>query len=459
MNTGEIVVAPEISSLWAIGNIDNNAGVIIDRLDDTYAKAEAMLERLVGPDGETGFLGAMSTAIEEAPVSLVVAPVVDTSVLLETSGLTLPAYTGILSDFPDDVYPVPTMEVLPAIDTSDLGAIPEPAEADATFVWAATTPSTVIYDAILARMLTDLQAGATGLDPIVEQAIFDRARARQQVARDAAYQKLNNDISGRGFTLPPGALLSALTDFDAEGVRQDAEINNNIIVTQGDLAQKNSQFMMQQATALEQIIRQSTNESDKNALEAAKSKATLLVQDYAERVRAYVAVWEGKKARVQAQAEALKGVIEGNKGLVEIFKAQYDALKTRVEATASRNKGVIDAYIGEVQGFSEAEKAIGVRNSSQVSVIQAKIAAADLELRAAITNAGNLIAGYSSEMSLRERVAADMTHVATQVVASMLGAVNMGMHHGYSSTESSSKQVSNSATLTESHSYEHDPLA
>jgi hypothetical protein len=461
-NSGTYVSAPEIESVWAINTplTANTAELIYNRFNDTIAQAEAMMDRLVGPNGDSGYLGAMSEVIQSAPQVTITAPFVDTSLALYSTGNTVPVFDGSgMGTFPTETYTEPTMAAHPVIDLSDLDGTEAPVDINPTYTWTPVAGDSAVYDAVLVRMLADLQAGATGLDPVVEQAIYDRARARQQTAKDTAYQKLNNDISGRGFTLPPGALLSALTDFSAEGFRQDTEINNGIIVSQGDLAQKNSQFMIQQSVALEGLIRQTAMEQDKINLEYLKSKATLLVQDYAERVRAYVAIWEGKKAKVQAQVEALKGVIEGNKGLVDVFKAQYDSLKTRIEAVAAQNKGVTDVYMGRVQAFSEAERAVGIQNQSGIAVLGAKIQAADLELRALIAEAGNSISGYTAEMSVRERVAADMTHVAAQTIASMLSAVSASANLGYTGSTSESKSVSNSASISESHSYEHDPLA
>jgi hypothetical protein len=458
-NIGEIVSAPVIASPFSIGTPDNPWTMVSARFDASLGKAEEMLVRLVGDDGESGYLGDMNSVIQDAPQVSITAPLIDTSITLGTTGLSLPTFDpDNIQDFPTDTYEAPTLAAVPTIDTSDLDGVDLPTMVDPSFTWAADTVPTTVYDAIIARMLADLQGGATGLDPVVEQAIHDRARNRQQVNRDAAYQKLNNDIAGRGFTLPPGALLSALTDFATEGVRMDAEINNGIITTQGDLAQKNSQFMFTQAVALEQLIRQTASETDKTRLEYLRSKATLLVQEYAERVRAYVAIWEGKKAKVQAQAESLRGVIESNRGLIDIFKAQWDALKTRVDAVAASNKGFTDVYLGEVQGYSEAERAMAMRNSSAVDAIKAKVDAAELEVKAAIAEAEQTVQGYTSEMSLRERVTSDMAHVAAQTIASMMSAVNASASLGYSGSSSESKNVSNSASITESHSYEHDPL-
>jgi hypothetical protein len=461
-NTGTYVVAPVISSPWPI-DTPLSAGtfdIITERFDATLAKADDMYTLLVGPDGHSGYLGDMETAISSAPAVSILAPYVDTSFSLVTSGASVPVFdAGTLKSYPTASYTAPTMTDLPAIDTGDLTGIPLPDTVSADFAWSAGSIPTSLFDAIMARMLTDLTSGATGLNPAVEAAIFDRARVKQQVSRDAAYAKLNADISSRGFSLPPGALVSALVDFSAEGIRQDADINNNIIATQGELAQKNSQFMMQQAVTLEKLIRDSVSETDKAALDFAKSRSDALVRNYAEQVRSYIAVWEGKKARIQAQAEALKGVIEGNRGLIDIFKAQWDSYKTNVEAIASANKGVTDAFLGQVQGFAENERAITSKNVSGTEIIKSRVMAAELELKAAIAQAEHLVAGYTAEMSLKEKVSADMTHVTSQVCASMLSAVSASASLGYSGSSSESKSVSNSASISESHSYEHDPLS
>jgi hypothetical protein len=434
--------------------------MIVSRFDNTLAKSEEMLELLVGPDGKTGYLADMNSAISSAPQVSVVAPIVDTSMVLGATGLSVPVFNQ--SNFlpiPSDSYTMGPIAALPSIDTSDFTAIPEPSAVTIDTSWSATPIPDTVYNAIISRILIDLQSGATGLAPAVEQAIYDRARTRQQADRDAKYQQLNNTMLGRHFQFPSGAMASALTDYYAESIRMDADINNNIVVSQGELAQKNSQFMMQIAVELEKLIRQTASESDNRSLEHVKSKATLLIQDYAERVRAYVAMWEGKKARVQAQAESLKGVIEGNKGQVEIFKAQYEALKTNVEAVSASNKAHTDVYLGEIQGFSEAEKAMAARNSSGVEVIKAKVLAAELEVRAATAEAEQTVRGYASEMGLREQVASDMAKIAAQVAASMISAVNANVSMGDSVNRSSSVSASQGSSISESHNYEHDPTS
>lgn len=90
-------------------------------------------------------------------------------------------------------------------------------------------------------------AGGTGLSPAVEAAIYERARTRQQVDRLAEYDRINNAAADMQFAYPSGVLISALAGFSIGANRMDADIENTIIVSQGELAQKNVQNAMTQA--------------------------------------------------------------------------------------------------------------------------------------------------------------------------------------------------------------------
>lgn len=430
------------------------------RFDETLEKADDMMTLLVGADGAGGYLGDLNAVITSAPVTSVVAPVVDTSYVLATSGQEVPVFDrSDLAEFPElATYPDPTILPLPDVET-EFTDIDEPADISPALSFTEIDADTDVYDPLLVRMLEYLQAGSTGIDTVAEQAIYDRAQTRQQATRLAEWNKINDLNTAMQFALPSGVLTSALTDFGIGATRQDADINNQIIITQTELEQKNNQFIVQQAILLEQLIRQTAGEQSARAIDAAKASVTALIQDFSERVKRYMSIWEGRKTKVQAQVEALKGVIEANKGAVDVFKAQYDAMKVRAEAITAQNKGLTDTYLGEVQGFGEAEKAVSSRNESAVKLIEAKVAAADLELRAAIANANSLLTGYQYEGSLRERVTSDMAQIAAQSVASMMSAVNASASWGYNASESSSTSFSMGTSLNESHLYEHDPSA
>lgn len=433
--------------------------MVSERFDLTMQYSEEMLERLVGPDGESGYLGELNETIQAAPVIDIPAPEVDASIVLVTSGLTPPSFDDTdLAEFPDETYAAPVLEVLPVIDSTGIDGVVIPDAPNAALNWSSTLYSSAILQDILDRLSEDLQNGATGLEAVVEEAIYDRARARQQVDRLAEYNRINDTVAQLQHQMPSGVLLSALTDYGIGADRQDADIENQIIVTQAELAQKNAQFVLQQSLVLEQLIRGTYASNEDRALDYRKAQVDVLIKDYAERVRAYVSTLEGEKAKIQAQVEVLKGVIEGNRAAVDLYKEQYAALAVRVGAVASQNESMVKVFQGEVQGYSETERAIAAQNESATKVLIARVQAAELDLKAAVADAEQTVAAYSAEMSLRERVATAMANIASQSVASWASAVNTSAGLSYQASESKSEQFQQSKSINVQHQYEHAPV-
>lgn len=427
------------------------------RFEATLANSEAMLELLTG-DG--GYLDQMAEAVGDAPDVSMVSPNVDTSLTLVDSGLTPPSFDrDDLGDFPEETYLLEPLDPLPDIDTTGIDAIARPTPlADASLSWSAAAYSSSVYTALLSRILNDLITGETGIDPVAEQAIYDRARTRQQADRQSEYEAINNTWIGKQFMLPSGSLVSALTDFGIAANRQDADIENNIIATQADLAQKNSQFIIQQAAAIDGMLRQFHSDNENRELDFEKNRVDLLVREYAERVRGFVAEVEGEKARIQALVEVLRGTIESNRAKVETYKEQYAALAVRVGAVAAKNESLVKVYQGEVAGYSEAERAVAEKNESLVKRLTAQIAGADLDLRASIAQVEAAVSAYGAETSVKERIATAMANIAAQSVASWASAVNASAGLSYSGSESISESREQRKSISHSHSYEHDPV-
>lgn len=454
---GEIVT---ISSSGTYPSVNAPWDIVNTRFEDTLARADEMLDLLVGTDGSSGYLGAMNSAIASAPSVSVPVPDVDTNISLVSSVGGPPVFDGgDMAAFPSDTYAAPILATVPTVDASGLLGAAEPVDIDPTMSWAESAYSSDIYADLLARILSDLQYGATGLDATVEQAIYDRAKARQQADRLAEYNRINNTASELQFQFPSGVLLAGLADYSIGANRQDADIENQIIVAQGDLAQKNSQFIIQQAVTLEQLFRQSWSDSNARAADMEKARVDVLIRGFAERWRGFIAKIEGQKAYIEAQVENLRGVIESNKSKVEIFREQYQALSTRIGAVAAQNKAITDVYSAEVQGYAEEQRGIASINDSRIEALKAKVAYADVVVRAAAAEAEQTISGYSSEQALKEKLANDMASIAAQSVASWASAVNASASLGYSGSEGKSESWTHGDHLSESHSYEHDPEA
>ena len=178
--------------------------LVRSRFDNTLGKAEEVYTLLFGAEGDGGMLGEMREAIASAPSSLVTAPTVDTSLTLSTSSQTLPTFDATaLQDFPNETYDDPTIATLPSVST-DFTGITAPSDLAFSMSWAEQSLPTVLYSALQTRLMNDLQSGATGLDPIVEAAIYERARTRQQADRLAEWDRINETAGNLQFALPSG---------------------------------------------------------------------------------------------------------------------------------------------------------------------------------------------------------------------------------------------------------------
>jgi hypothetical protein len=104
-------------------------------------------------------------------------------------------------------------------------------------------------DQIMAELMGELAEGGSGLDEDVEQAIYDRAQARQDITNERTYDEALSFFASRGWVVPPGALDAKLTEAKTEQTRADAELSKDVMIKQAELAQQNQHFIIQSALA------------------------------------------------------------------------------------------------------------------------------------------------------------------------------------------------------------------
>jgi len=146
---------------------------------------------------------------------------------------------------------------------------------DGPIEWTEVSPDNSVFPTLLARLLTDLADGATGVSAAVEQAYIDRAQARQDIIDDKQEQEALEFFSARGFTLPTGAMQGAIAELANERSRNRTDLTEKTLIMQAELAQKNSQFIIGMAKDLEQMLRNFANDVNKRALDYATAIAGL----------------------------------------------------------------------------------------------------------------------------------------------------------------------------------------
>ena len=410
-------------------------GLVNIKYTETMEQAKVFIKLLLGSDecGTGGYLGALNDII----TSYTAPNIEDFTVTIPTISFTpdtrpAPDLGDVNITFPVFDVASPTLTTLPTIDLSELNPADLPAEISAAIAWTEESHNNQLFTSLLARMLNDLTAGATGLDATVEAAIYARARARLSVEEDALQTEIEEYFASTGFDLPPLALASRLQEHaDARTLRL-ADVNNKILEEQGRLAQTNSQFVITAAKDLEAVLRDATDKRNDRSLDYAKAVAANAIAVYAENIKAYIAAAEANKIYVEVQVANLEAIVAYNAGLIADFAAQAEAYQTVVEAQASGNKAITDVYESEVKGYTAEMRAIADAGQLTVEEYKLKIQNADIQLRTAIAEIEAELQGYTTESSLRERVAESMANLALQAVASAYGSTNMGANLSHS---------------------------
>lgn len=431
--------------------------VVNSRFADSLQIANDMLDLLVGSDGQSGYLGILNGLIDQsAPVTEIDIDPVDTSFDVSTVKPP-PEFRGELGDFPDFNAADPEIRTIPTVDISDITRPDKPADINVTVNWSEIPISGDVYQYLLARILKDINVGATGLSDEVQTALQTSSIFRQRIANDKAYQQVLNDIGARGARAASGALVGAITEITTEMLAQESESSRNIYTTNADLAQKNSQFIIETALRLETLLRDTRDKESDRSLEYEKAVADIAIRLYSEKVRMYIAIAEADKVYMEVQIMNIQAIVAYNQGLIDQYKALADVFNTKVTAIRSKNSGITDVYGAEIQGYDAESQAISRTDQNKMENIKTKIAAADLLLREQIGNANNTLTGYSTEANLKEKISNDMASLATQSVVGSLTSVHANASLGYSASESASENWSHSDNLSESHTYEHDP--
>lgn len=216
---------------------------------------------------------------------------------------------------------------------------------------AKINPQYATQMAAIESQLTKYLTGGTGLNADVEDAIYSRAREKMDVeakrVQDAAYA----DAAARGFTLPTGALYSALARARQEAANNNAKSATDIAVAQAEMEQKNLQFAVTTSAALRKSMLDSTMSYMQSfvslngqALQFAKHMMDADIEVYNTAVKVFTLRLDQYKA--ESSVYELKSRISMN--AIEIYKAELQAYS----ATLGADKNKIDIYRSLIEAHS-----------------------------------------------------------------------------------------------------------
>lgn len=188
--------------------------------------------------------------------------------------------------------------------------------------------------AAIEAQLARLMEGGTGMSPAVEAALLERAKDRDLGEYARVRETAWAEAANRGFTLPGGSLLSAITQARQGAANNIARANSDIVIKQAELEQQNLQFAITTSTGLRTTIlnaalsyHQNLIQINGQALEQAKMVGGFMVQQFNTLREAYAAKLDEWKAEVALYESKLKR----DTMLIELFQREIDALRAMTQ--------------------------------------------------------------------------------------------------------------------------------
>lgn len=314
---------------------------------------------------------AMPTRPADTDVALVEIVVPDAPAYVIPGDPTL--YTITIPDIPD--LTIPTFE-----GTRPTLTLEAPTEG---LNWAFSAYDQSTIETVKTHLLTMITAGLA-LPPDVEQAIFDRARGREDSLSLQRKQQAASRLASSGLRQPAGMLQREADRLDAEARTASSGASRDIGI---EIARQNVEavrFGLTQLAAVESALMQDHLASYGLMLEGAKAALQATIDIFGANVALHNAQWEGFKAEAQ--------VFEAR---IRALAAEADVMKTRIDAQkviGDLNESLVRAYGEKVRSLSaladmhraqvEAAKAQGEINVQRLEQVRLRLQAYSIDVDA-----------------------------------------------------------------------------
>jgi hypothetical protein len=360
-----------------------------------------------------------------------------------------------------------------------------PVAPDVSFAWVETPYASDLLAQLRAKLQEWVGGASTGLEAVVEEAIWNRMRDREQRSAAQGVSDVVRQFAVRGFSRPPGAVAVALQR--AMQVLNDNTVtaSREIAVQQAQLEQTNRQFAFNTALSVESTLIGYTSQIAGRALDAAKFAAQIGIEIFQAEVSGYQAEIQAFAAR----AEVFRAVLQAELSKLDIFRAQIEAQKligdinqqqvalytarvgaaealidlfrSRIQAAqanAEVQRTRIQAYATEVQAYGEQVRAKAAEYDAYATQIRAEVSKAEtfkVEADAfasrvqgftAVLNART--AEKQSETDIKQRLPVEIFKARTEGFRNMLQGLQTQAETDRTRVQAYSAEVSAQGELT-----------
>lgn len=285
----------------------------------------------------------------------------------------LDAETPALRDIAVPDRPLVTRPLLPSLDTI---TVPEfifptlPAfDAQAPEFIGSSVSSVLQYvetpfqASILTEEMDKLRSmwdGKLGLPPEVEQALWERAASREDVAISRDISAAAIEFSSRGFALPPGMLINRIDTLREDGQIRKLGLSREILVQVSNVQIENLRFACTQAIASENLLFSIDNAMAQRQFDAARIQLDSEIALY----NSQIALFNASQSAYNTEAGVYRIKVDGELAKLQVFRTQLDGEIARGQVNEQR-----------VRIYSEQVRA----TLSDVEIYRAQVQGAQLE--------------------------------------------------------------------------------
>jgi hypothetical protein len=269
---------------------------------------------------------------------------------ISRDGLPATPTLSLPDDWPENIPILAALKEVPNVDLTYTEPI-EPDEPDPTLNYTPGTYISNMWEALFDAVYSGIVNGGTGLAEAVEAAIFERARQRQRATNAREYARMMDGVSSSGFNFAGGAQAGVLLSSSNELAQQEENINAEVMIKQAELAQVNTHFMLDKGLAIEQLLRQFFLDNENRTLEAQKAIAEFVLTKYSEKIKAYIAKWEGVKISLEAKVQTVDVVLKQNEMIIRKYEGEMTGYAAEIDLIAKKIDAVVNGYRGEIDGF------------------------------------------------------------------------------------------------------------
>ncbi len=416
---------------WSSGvSVSTPYDLIVQRIDEVSRYADDWAERMqdavdnmqdaIGPGYMPSFSGVDRPDVNVQDVPFPVKP--DLAVILN-------------ENWPDTNLGSPVLDPV-NIDLGIANPPEAPEDVDADLNYTAQPYESCLRDEICRKIRDGLINGGTDLTDTVHALIIDRAREARRVAEDRAMQRAYDSVGVHGFDLPPSMAAAVVMEIQKETLAKDIDGVNAVAIKDFEVADANEKFIKDLAVKFEQIERQGWDSEQARLFEIARASKEFLLSAYEQRVKVFLAKWDAIRIELDAKKKQIDAVISKNDSKIKDFLGRAEILKSQVAAISEENKAKTDLAKAQAQIYSEEVGAVASVRDALVKEAGLLVDRYRADIDRVVQEEKVRVDAINSMASLSASVSEAIAKIATQAVASALGAINTHMSYRYNGAKS-----------------------